>query len=259
MPVDEATLISLDAVEAAARAIAEAFGLGDDTNRSTQWPIDEGDSVIAASVTGDASGFMLLAVDDDVAAGLTSDTQRLTNGFHVALDALMAASGASFELGEIGSVDVVPRDTVEIVDQDDVSALFALHLESSADADVAATAAGIGPQSADDVADQAGPMSFEPTRFTGDGQTSASQSAGPLSLLHDVDMNVTVELGRTTMPIRDLLALQPGMVIEIDRTAGTPIDVLVNGRLIACGEVVVIDEEFGVRITEIVSTDGAPT
>jgi flagellar motor switch protein FliN/FliY len=55
------------------------------------------------------------------------------------------------------------------------------------------------------------------------------------------------------MPIRDLLSLQPGMVVEIDRAAGAPIDVLVNGRRIACGEVVVIDEEFGIRITEIVA------
>jgi flagellar motor switch protein FliN len=77
--------------------------------------------------------------------------------------------------------------------------------------------------------------------------------AGALELLSDVEMEVTVELGRTTMPIRDLLSLQPGMVVEIDRAAGAPIDVLVNGRRIASGEVVVIDEEFGVRITEIVA------
>ena len=78
---------------------------------------------------------------------------------------------------------------------------------------------------------------------------------GSLAMLSDVEMDVTVELGRTKMPIRELLALQPGMVVEIDRAAGAPIDVLVNGRLIACGEVVVIDEEFGVRITEITSNE----
>jgi flagellar motor switch protein FliN/FliY len=57
------------------------------------------------------------------------------------------------------------------------------------------------------------------------------------------------------MPIRDLLNLSPGMVVEIDRIAGAPIDLLVNGRRIAVGEVVVIDEEFGVRITEIAPPD----
>jgi flagellar motor switch protein FliN/FliY len=79
--------------------------------------------------------------------------------------------------------------------------------------------------------------------------------ATPLTVLNDVMMTVTAELGRTTMPIRDLLNLSPGMVVEIDRIAGAPIDLLVNGRRIAVGEVVVIDEEFGVRITEIAPPD----
>jgi flagellar motor switch protein FliN/FliY len=79
----------------------------------------------------------------------------------------------------------------------------------------------------------------------------------PLSLLHDVEMGVTAELGRRRMTVRDLLSLTPGAVIELDRAAGSPVDVLVNGTLIARGEVVVIDEEFGIRISEIVSADAA--
>jgi flagellar motor switch protein FliN/FliY len=79
----------------------------------------------------------------------------------------------------------------------------------------------------------------------------------PLSLLHDVEMGVTAELGRRRMSVRDLLSLTPGAVIELDRAAGSPVDVLVNGTLIARGEVVVIDEEFGIRISEIVAPDAA--
>ena len=75
---------------------------------------------------------------------------------------------------------------------------------------------------------------------------------GPIELLHEVEMGVTVELGRTRMLVREILELSPGSVIELDRAAGAPIDVLVNGTLIARGEVVVIDEEFGIRITEVV-------
>jgi flagellar motor switch protein FliN/FliY len=74
-------------------------------------------------------------------------------------------------------------------------------------------------------------------------------------LLHDVEMGVTAELGRRRMSVRDLLSLTPGAVIELDRAAGSPVDVLVNGTLIARGEVVVIDEEFGIRISEIVAPD----
>ncbi len=98
------------------------------------------------------------------------------------------------------------------------------------------------------------PESFDPDQLRPHGPGADTQPVGSLGLLNDVDMDVTVELGRTTMPIRELLALQPGMVVEIDRNAGSPIDVLVNGRLIARGEVVVIDEEFGVRLTEIASS-----
>jgi flagellar motor switch protein FliN/FliY len=92
-------------------------------------------------------------------------------------------------------------------------------------------------------------------------ETSAPGSApaaGPrdsrpaFDLLHDVEMEVTAELGRTRMSVRELLSLTPGAVIELDRAAGGPADLLVNGRLIARGEVVVIDENFGIRITEIV-------
>ncbi|MGZ4464412.1 MAG: flagellar motor switch protein FliN [Nocardioides sp.] len=77
-----------------------------------------------------------------------------------------------------------------------------------------------------------------------------------IELLHGVDMEVTVEIGRARLTVRELLDLSPGAVLELDRAAGSPADLLVNGRLIARGEVVVVDEDFGLRITEIV-TDAA--
>ncbi|WP_114422472.1 flagellar motor switch protein FliN [Nocardioides houyundeii] len=87
-------------------------------------------------------------------------------------------------------------------------------------------------------------------------QTSAVPNRG-IEMLAGVDMEVTVELGRTRMPVRDLLALAPGVVLELDRAADGPADLLVNGRLIARGEVVVVDEDFGLRITEILDDTGA--
>jgi flagellar motor switch protein FliN/FliY len=75
-----------------------------------------------------------------------------------------------------------------------------------------------------------------------------------IEMLHGVDMELTVELGRTRMAVRDLLALAPGDVLELDRAAGSPADLLVNGRLIARGEVVVVDEDFGLRITQILDS-----
>lgn len=84
---------------------------------------------------------------------------------------------------------------------------------------------------------------------------AAAVPAG-LDLLHDVEMEISAELGRTRMNVRDLLSLAPGAVVELDRAAGSPADLLVNGRLIARGEVVVVDENFGLRITEIIAAGG---
>jgi flagellar motor switch protein FliN/FliY len=73
-----------------------------------------------------------------------------------------------------------------------------------------------------------------------------------LALIRGVEMQVTAQLGRTTMTVRELLQLGPGSVIELDRAAGSPVDLLVNGTLIARGEVVVVDEEYGIRVSQIV-------
>jgi flagellar motor switch protein FliN len=77
-----------------------------------------------------------------------------------------------------------------------------------------------------------------------------------IDLLMDVSLRVTVELGRTRMQLARILELQHGSVVELDRLAGDPVDVLVNDRLVARGEVVVVDDKFGVRITEMVSSNG---
>ncbi len=74
-----------------------------------------------------------------------------------------------------------------------------------------------------------------------------------MRVLYDVEMTLTVELGRARLPLREVLDLAPGAVLELDRAASSPADILVNGRLIARGEVVVVDEDYGVRITQIVS------
>lgn len=93
------------------------------------------------------------------------------------------------------------------------------------------------------------PASFTP--FSND--VSAMQSQENIALIKDVPLEVTVELGRTSKAISDILDFAPGTIIELDKIAGEPVDVLVNGKLVAKGEVVVIEENFGVRVTEIVN------
>lgn len=80
-----------------------------------------------------------------------------------------------------------------------------------------------------------------------------NNGGGNLDMLMDISLDVTVELGRSRQPIKDILSLSQGSVVELDKLAGEPVDVLVNQKPVAKGEVVVIDENFGVRITEILS------
>lgn len=99
-----------------------------------------------------------------------------------------------------------------------------------------------------------GASTIQPAAFESFDQPQlTSAQTGNLDMLLDIPLNVKVELGRTTKSIRDILEFTQGSIIELDKLAGEPVDILVNEKLIAKGEVVVIDENFGVRVTDIVS------
>ncbi|MBO5474193.1 MAG: flagellar motor switch phosphatase FliY [Lachnospiraceae bacterium] len=96
-------------------------------------------------------------------------------------------------------------------------------------------------------------MNIQPAQFQSfSNDFNPMQSQENISLIKDVPLEVTVELGRTSKSISDILDFAPGTIIELDKIAGEPIDVLVNGKFVAKGEVVVIEESFGVRVTEII-------
>lgn len=96
-------------------------------------------------------------------------------------------------------------------------------------------------------------VNVQPAQFQSFSNDSMGLSGQEnIGLIKDVPLEVTVELGRTTKSISEILEFSPGTIIELDRIAGEPIDVLVNGKFVAKGEVVVIEESFGVRITEII-------
>ena len=97
------------------------------------------------------------------------------------------------------------------------------------------------------------PSQFQSVQFSQFGGSQPDAQGGNINLLMDVDMELTVELGRTKRSIRDILSMGEGTVIELDKLAGEPVDILVNSKLVARGEVVVIDESFGVRVTEIIN------
>jgi flagellar motor switch protein FliN len=96
--------------------------------------------------------------------------------------------------------------------------------------------------------DQVAPASFQ--NFS---PTAASTAGNDINMILDIPVQLTVELGRTRIPIKHILQLAQGSVVELEALAGEPMDVLVNGYLIAQGEVVVVNEKFGIRLTDIVT------
>jgi flagellar motor switch protein FliN len=96
----------------------------------------------------------------------------------------------------------------------------------------------------------------QPAPSTSFSSVQQAESGGPpknIDFILDIPMSVTVYVGSTKMAIRDLLQLAQGSVIELDKLAGEPMDVMVNNKLVARGEVVVVNEKFGIRLTDVVS------
>ena len=104
----------------------------------------------------------------------------------------------------------------------------------------------------------ADPVDYVPFETTTTPATAGAAGGAELERLYDVPVELAVEIGRTHMTIRETLALGPGSIVTLDRLAGEPVDLLVNGKPIARGEVVVIDEEFGLRITDVVTSRRRP-
>lgn len=182
---------------------------------------------ISASFIGSASADLSVVLSDitSVAGAGASDLLSLTDVLRPALEAATAGLGAGvldearIEPGAELFSD--PEATVFTLTSNGATAgWFAIRLRSNGTVGAAATHV-------------------------------LTDLSGKLGRINDVDMSLTVEVGRARMSVRDVLSLEPGGVIELDRSAGAPADVLLNGRLIAQGEIVVVDQDYAVRITRI--------
>lgn len=126
-------------------------------------------------------------------------------------------------------------------------------LKAAQDAVSAINTEAMSPGGAQPVGD-GGPMPFEAPGLSQDDFAAAPKG---LDLLSDVNVHVTIELGRTRMLVEDVLRLSEGSVVELDKLAGDPVDVFVNERLVARGEVLVLNDNFCVRVNEILDADKA--
>jgi flagellar motor switch protein FliN/FliY len=95
--------------------------------------------------------------------------------------------------------------------------------------------------------------SVAPATFANFAPTTGTGAGNDINMILDIPVQLTVELGRTKIPLKNILQLAQGSVVELDALAGEPMDVLVNGYLIAQGEVVVVNDKFGIRLTDIVT------
>jgi len=122
-------------------------------------------------------------------------------------------------------------------------------------ADTKSETEGAGDDWAAALSEQTGPGGAQAPAFAELGGTTTTAPAGSqnLDFLLDIPLDVTVELGRTSMIINKMLQLTQGSVVELDKAAGEPVEIFVNDKLLGKGEVIVVNERFGVRITEIIS------
>ena len=128
-------------------------------------------------------------------------------------------------------------------EEDKMAAEWAAALAESKPGDSASEVTG--------AADSVAPAAF--TNFASGGALGTSGAGNDINMILDIPVQLSVELGRTRIPIKHILQLAQGSVVELEALAGEPMDVLVNGYLIAQGEVVVVNDKFGIRLTDIVT------
>jgi flagellar motor switch protein FliN/FliY len=249
-----------DAVRQAALAavatipIADAMTIGEPLTDLTSLQFNG--VAVTARFTGTRSGEVLIAVEQAVADALRNSpigpldlAAALAPALSAAADTtgtVMTGPGQALEPGPALDALLAKPDAAYVPLQHEGITRAIVALAVSADADSAVHAVPDYPTK-DEL--QRAQAAAPPIRPTG-----AAMRYG-LELLRDVAMDVTAQIGSTRMTVNELLSLADGAVIELDRSAGAPADLLVNGHLIARGEVVVIDENFGLRITEIVATE----
>ena len=152
------------------------------------------------------------------------------------IDSLLQKDGSERQTADADDLDPSPEDTLDL-----------------AEAQLGAALSG-SINMPDPTAVFGSPLPFEMEQF--DGSKPPSRTKQPLEMLQDVELDLRIELGRTELLIEEVVQLKEGSVVPLDKLAGDPVDILVNGRLIARGEVLVLNDNFCVRVAEILTPQG---
>ena len=220
-----ATSLHTDAASALVRMLPTASVLEPLLHSGVGMPLEETERAVTASFVGSESADLALVMNSSTPlAEIAGSDSALLSEADVLRPALEAA-GSTLGVGVLGDAHV---EDASALFSHPSTVIFELHTREG----------------------RAGWFAIR-LRDTAHGSISDSAMAGKLSRINNVEMALTVAIGHTRMAVRDVLNLEPGRVVELDRSAGAPADILLNGRLIANGEVVVIDQDYAVRITKI--------
>lgn len=216
-------------------------------------------SLAVVSVEGSINGNLMVALFEGASPDITT-SEGLVEELEAAMDAMSQVMDS--EIGTpapaSGAPTIAPDVSVPLLVDSAVVGAVLLFLAPAAESVPVESEPAVAPQPA------AAPVPPAPAQAAAPVPPAPAQAAStfsPLSTpkqmdaLAGVQMEVTIEVGRTSLPIGQLLQLQPGQIVELDREVGSPLDMFINGTLLARGEIVVVDDQFGFRVTSVVTTD----
>jgi flagellar motor switch protein FliN/FliY len=245
-----------------ALSVTSVVSSGDPSLEPLDIEITSTTSLAVVSVEGSINGNLMVALLQGASPDITT-SEGLVEEFASAIDAMSQVLDS--EIGApspaSGAPTVAPDVSVPLIVDGSVVGAVLLFL---------APASETAPEPAEPAepaaAEPATPATPAPAAPAAPAAPPAAPAAPPaafggmgtikqMDALAGVMMEVTIEVGRTSLPIGQLLQLQPGQIVELDREVGSPLDMFINGTLLAHGEIVVVDDQFGFRITSVVTTD----
>ncbi len=206
-------------------------------------------SLAVVSVEGSINGNLMVALLEGASPDITT-SEALVEELESAMDSMSQVMDS--EIGApapaSGAPTIAPDVSVPLLVDGAVVGAVLLFVAPATEAAAPAEPAPAEPEAAAPAAAPPAPAQAAPT-------FNPLSTPKQMDALAGVQMEVTIEVGRTSLPIGQLLQLQPGQIVELDREVGSPLDMFINGTLLARGEIVVVDDQFGFRVTSVVATD----
>ncbi len=211
-------------------------------------------SLAVVSVEGSINGNLMVALLEGASPDITT-SEALVEELESAMDSMSQVMDS--EIGApapaSGAPTIAPDVSVPLLVDGAVVGAVLLFVAPATEAAAPAEPAPAEPAPAEPEA--AAPAAAPPAPAQAAPTFNPLSTPKQMDALAGVQMEVTIEVGRTSLPIGQLLQLQPGQIVELDREVGSPLDMFINGTLLARGEIVVVDDQFGFRVTSVVATD----